>query len=298
MCGIVGLHIRDESLYPQLGALMTDMLGQMVDRGPDSAGVAVYGDRIWAPEGQATVTVLIDNDDIESLRHRVSEAFGAPIESQLAGGTVILNAVGDADHLVSAVREGAPEAVIVGLGHDVTVLKGVGLPNVLAEEFGLSRAGGWQGLGHTRMATESAVTTAGSHPFSVGPDQCMVHNGSFSNYMTIRHELERQGVGFDTWNDTEVAARFLAKQIADGADTEQALTELAARFDGFYTLLVSTSDSFAVVRDPIACKPAVIAEHDGYIAMASEYRALAGLPGIDEATLFEPEPDRIYVWQR
>lgn len=298
MCGIIGLHVRDEALHPQLGMLMTGMLGQMVDRGPDSAGVAVYGDRSWAPEGHATVTVLIDGDDVASLRDRVGQALGAPVTSQQAGGTVILNAATTADALATAVRAGAPEAVVVGLGHDVAVLKGVGLPNVLAEEFGLSQASGWQGVGHTRMATESAVTTAGSHPFSVGPDQCMVHNGSFSNHMTIRHELQRQGVQFDTMNDTEVAARFLAKQIAEGADTQQALTELAARFDGFYTLLVSTSDSFAVVRDPIACKPAIIAETDQYVAMASEYRALAGLPGIGDARLFEPEPDRIYVWQR
>jgi glutamate synthase domain-containing protein 1 len=148
------------------------------------------------------------------------------------------------------------------------------------------------------MATESAVTVTGSHPFSVGPDQCLVHNGSFSNYDTIRTELRREGIEFDTENDTEVAARFVAKQLAEGADLEKSLRLLAERFDGFYTLLVSTRDSFAVIRDPIACKPAVIAESDGWVAMASEYQSLAGLPSIGSARLYEPTPGRLYLWTR
>ncbi len=148
------------------------------------------------------------------------------------------------------------------------------------------------------MATESAVTAAGSHPFAVGPDQCLVHNGSFSNHLSVKRELEAEGVRFDSENDTEVGARFVAKHLADGADLEKALRLLGERFDGFYTLLVSTSDSFAVVRDPIACKPAIVAETDAYVAMASEFRALAGLPGIADAHIFEPEPDEVYVWHR
>lgn len=148
------------------------------------------------------------------------------------------------------------------------------------------------------MATESAVTAAGSHPFAVGSDQCLVHNGSFSNHLSVKRELEAEGVAFDSENDTEVGARFVAKQLAEGVDLEKALRLLGERFDGFYTLLVSTEDSFAVVRDPIACKPAIIAEHDRYVAMASEYRALAGLPGIADARIFEPEPEEVYVWHR
>jgi glutamate synthase domain-containing protein 1 len=125
-----------------------------------------------------------------------------------------------------------------------------------------------------------------------------VHNGSFSNHMTIRHQLEREGVVFDSENDTEVGARFVAKQLAEGAGLEKALLRLNETFDGFYTLLVSTSDSFAVVRDAIGCKPAIIAETSQWVAMASEYRALAHLPGIDGARMFEPEPEEVYVWHR
>ena len=184
------------------------------------------------------------------------------------------------------------------MGRELAVLKGTGLPLDLAAGFGLAGASGWQGVGHTRMATESAVTPAGSHPFSVGPDQCIVHNGSFSNHASVRRQLARRDIRCDTLNDTEVAARFVAAQIAQGAGIDQALEEMAGVLDGFYTLLVSTADDFAVVRDPIACKPAVIAETDQYVAMASEYRAMAHLPGIESARLYEPEPGRIYHWHR
>ncbi|MDT5247772.1 MAG: methylamine---glutamate N-methyltransferase subunit, partial [Mycobacterium sp.] len=150
----------------------------------------------------------------------------------------------------------------------------------------------------TRMATESAVTPAGAHPYAVGPDQCLVHNGSFANHASIRRELQAAGVRFDSENDTEVGARFVASRLAEGRDVETALKELCATFDGFYTLLVSNRDSFAVVRDAIACKPAVIAETADWVAMASEYRALSGLPGVEKATIWEPEPEVVYAWTR
>ncbi|WP_405178464.1 glutamine amidotransferase family protein [Nocardia sp. NBC_01377] len=298
MCGIVGLHLRDAALYPQLGALLTDMLDQLCDRGPDSAGMAVYGDPIWSPAGESTVS-LLDAD-------LATDELGALLDADLAvkvtvidlAPTTVLHApVAPAD-LVAAARRNAPNARVIGFGEELTVVKGVGNPTELAHRFGLPAASGWQGVAHTRMATESAVTAAGSHPFSVGPDQCLVHNGSFSNHMSVKHELERHGVVFDSENDTEVGARFIAGQLADGVDLEKALLLLNERFDGFYTLLVANKESFAVVRDPIACKPAVIAETPRWVAMASEYRALANLPGVADARIFEPEPEEVYVWHR
>ncbi|HMT48591.1 glutamine amidotransferase [uncultured Dietzia sp.] len=298
MCGIVGLHLRDPDLEPRLGDLLTTMLGEMTDRGSDSAGVAVYGNPDWTPAGSATVTVLADDVDAADLATRVGSRLGTAVRGREIGATVLLSAETDADTLASALRTAAPEVVLVGMGSELAVLKGVGLPLDLATGFGLPGASGWQGVGHTRMATESAVTPAGSHPFSVGPDQCIVHNGSFSNHASVRRELARRDVHCDTLNDTEVAARFVAEQIALGAGIDQALEEMSRVLDGFYTLLVSTAEEFAVVRDPIACKPAVIAETDRYVAMASEYRALAHLPGIADAHLYEPEPGRIYHWHR
>jgi len=292
VCGIVGLHLRDPELYPQLGRLLETMLGQVVERGPDSAGVAVYGDRRRCPEGYAAVSVLAPADT----------DFGVLGVSDLlvtgAGDTTVLAAPIAPDALVAAVRTALPTATVVGSGTDLTVYKGTGSPRTLAATYDLANAQGWQGLAHTRMATESAVTPEGCHPFSVGPDQCLVHNGSFANHATIRRELQAAGHVFDSENDSEVGARFVADRLAAGEDLDKALRLLCERFDGFYTLLVTSADGFAVVRDAIACKPAIIAETDRWVAMASEFRALADLPGIADARLYEPGPERVYAWTR
>ena len=285
MCGIVGLHLREPALEPRLGELLAAMLGQVVERGPDSAGVAVYGDPRLSPPGRSVVSLLGTSK--------------AEVETVLPGAVAY-----DADATTVVHAEPArlaallPHARVIGSGEGCAVLKGTGNPVRLAESFGLAGVTGWQGVGHTRMATESAVTPEGAHPFSVGPGQCLVHNGSFANHATIRRELRSQGVEFDSENDSEVGARFVAHHLAQGADLEKALKLLCERFDGFYTLLVSTGDSFAVVRDAIACKPALVAETADWVAMASEYRALDVLPGIENARIFEPEPEEVYVWRR
>ena len=282
MCGIVGLHLRDPALYPQLGRLLVTMLGGVAERGPDSAGVAVYGDHRRCPPEYAAVSVL----------------GPAPVVPDgvvtRAGETTVVAAPIPLDDLLDAVRG----ARVVGAGTDVSVYKGTGRPLDLAVTYDLANVHGWQGLAHTRMATESRVDAEGCHPFSVGPDQCLVHNGSFANHATIRRELRAQGVEFDSENDTEVGARFVAARLAAGDTLEVALKALCARFDGFYTLLVTSGDGFAVVRDAIACKPAIIAETDAWVAVASEFRALAELPGIDGARIWEPEPERVYAWAR
>ena len=298
MCGIVGLHLRQPALYPRLGALLADMLSQLVDRGPDSAGMAIYGDDIWSPPGHGTVTLLDSPVAAPALAAELSTELCVTVTGIDKSPTTVLHAPLDHDILATATRSAVPSARLIGFGSELTVLKGTGNPRALARSFGLANARGWQGVGHTRMATESAVVAAGSHPFSVGPDQCLVHNGSFSNHMSIKHQLERDGVVFDSENDTEVGARFVAKQLAEGADLEKALLALNETFDGFYTLLVSTAESFAVLRDAISCKPAIIAETGDWVAMASEYRALANLPGICDARIFEPEPEQVYVWHR
>ncbi|MGE3256818.1 glutamine amidotransferase [Pseudonocardia sp.] len=298
MCGIVGLHLRDPELYPQLGVLLETMLCQMGDRGPDSAGVAVYGDHRRVPPGHAAVSLLpgATADLADAVRAALS---GAPeLVVTEAGDTTVVAAPVTDDELVAAVGRTAPGATVIGFGTDLAVYKGTGHPRELADTYDLANAQGWQGLGHTRMATESAVTPEGCHPFSVGPDQCLVHNGSFANHATIRRELQAAGHVFDSENDTEVGARFVADRLMQGEDLEKALRLVCERFDGFYTLLVTSADGFAVVRDAIACKPAIIAETGRWVAMASEFRALADLPGIEHARLYEPEPERVYAWTR
>lgn len=289
MCGIVGLHLHSLELYPRLGELLAGMLGEMSDRGADSAGIAVYGDPEWSPYGQGCVSVT----DVPG-----APDLGPDVDVVRVDSTYLLSADMESEELLGLVRAAYPTALISGFGADLAVLKGVGHPRALTDAWGLSKAQGWQGVGHTRMATESAVTPSGCHPYTVGPGQCLVHNGSFANHATIRRELRRSGVVFDSENDTEVGARFVAEQLAAGRDVATALKELCATFDGFYTLLVSDHDSFAVVRDAIACKPAVIAETADWVAMASEYRALAGLPGVEQARIWEPEPEVVYAWTR
>lgn len=308
MCGIVGLHLRNPALHPRLGELLTGMLCEMQDRGADSAGVAVYGDPRWSPAGHVTVsfvpdagaTGLTSGTPAATAAGALTTALGTAVEVVDAGPTLVAHVPAEVgtDALRAAVLATYPDALVAGFGADVAVLKGVGHPRDLADAYGLPAAQGWQGVGHTRMATESAVTPGGCHPYAVGTDQCLVHNGSFSNHASIRRDLVAAGVQFDSLNDTEVGARFVADRLAAGLTVETALKELLTTFDGFYTLLVADADSFAVVRDAIACKPAVIAEHDDWVAMASEYRALVGLPGITEARIYEPEPERIYAWTR
>jgi glutamate synthase domain-containing protein 1 len=268
------------------------MLCEMGERGSDSTGVAVYGDPTWSPPGRGCVSLL----EVDATPDEAAAALGVVVTELDA--TYLLTSQGSSEDLLEAAKAAYPDALVAGFGTDLAVLKGVGHPRVLTDRWGLAKAQGWQAVGHTRMATESAVTPAGCHPYAVGPDQCMVHNGSFANHATIRRELIATGVRFDSENDTEVGARFIAKQLADGLDVEAALKELCAVFDGFYTLLVSNRDSFAVVRDAIACKPAVIAETDDWVAMGSEYRALAGLPGVEAAKIWEPEPEVTYAWTR
>ncbi|MCV7225921.1 glutamine amidotransferase [Mycolicibacterium komossense] len=298
MCGIVGLHLRNPELHPRLGELLSGMLCEMGDRGSDSTGVAVYGDPSWSPVGRGCVSLV----DVDAAPADIAAAVGSELSCAVTVTAVditsLLSADVDSEVLLAAARVVYPDALVAGFGTDLAVLKGVGHPARLSDSWDLASARGWQGVGHTRMATESAVTASGCHPFAVGPDQCLVHNGSFANHATIRRDLIAAGVRFDSENDTEVGARFVAQQLAAGRDVETALKELCATFDGFYTLLVSNHDSFAVVRDAIACKPAVIAETPDWVAMASEYRALAGLPGVEDAAIWEPEPEVVYAWTR
>src|SRR5258708_6468315 len=256
MCGIAGLQVRDPSLEPRLGELLTGMLHQAAERGPDSAGVALYGDARLTPPGHAAVSLLSPGLPAEEIAARV----GGGADAVVAGQSVVVRSLVTVAELERAVRDAFPEAIVTGRGSDLAVLKGVGHPGAVAEEFARGRASGRQGIVHPRMATESAVTPEGAHPFSVAEDLCLVHNGSFANHATIRRELRAAGVVFDSENDSEVGARFVAAQLAQGYDVEKALRPLCERSDGFYTLVVTTGDTFAVVLDAITFTPAVIAD--------------------------------------
>lgn len=300
MCGIAALQLRNPLLHPRMGSLLSSMMCQIVDRGPDSAGLAVYNTPGLVSEGTSTLSLLGKDQGLPVAEIQLALDGMLPSDAaasvRVVGDTTLVSAAVGTDLLVKAVSETLPEATIIGRGEHVAVMKSVGHPMDIAAEHGLEAMAGSQGLSHTRMATESAVTAGGSHPFSVADDLCLVHNGSFSNHATIRRGLLREGVVFDSDNDTEVGARYVASRLQQGDTLEEALVNLGKVFDGFYTLVVTTAESMAIVRDPIACKPAIIAETDDYVAMASEYRALASLPGIESARIFEPEPGKVYTW--
>ena len=303
MCGIVGLHLKNPGLRPRLGELLTQMLEAMTTRGPDSAGIAVYADRdpVPAAQGQELRYSLRSDEaiDWDLLAKRIAAETGREVRIEpLGSDSAVFVSTADEAPVLAAVRRVAPQVTVPGFGRSMVVVKDVGSPAAICARYGIPGWGGYQGIGHTRMATESAVTTAHSHPFAPAADLALVHNGSFSNYATIRGRLARQGIRCDTDNDSEVAARLVAARMAEGADLEEGLRTVLKEMDGFFTLLVTTRTQFAVVRDSFACKPAVIAETADYVAMASEYHALAGLPGVTGARVFEPMPEEIHVWNR
>ncbi len=297
MCGIVGLFLKDPDLHPALGGLLAGMLGVMSDRGPDSAGFAVYGKE---REGRVRLTLRAPpGASFEGLGEHLSLGLSQAVETDQRDThlVVVLPATLEADARAWLAAHW-PQIDIVGSGKRIELYKEVGPPADVAARFGLAQMGGTHGIGHTRMATESAVTTRGAHPFSTGADQCLVHNGSLSNHASVRRGLMRAGMAFATDNDSEVAAGYLTWRMREGASLTAALEASLADLDGFYTFVVGTETGFAVLRDPIACKPAVMAETDRYVAFGSEYRALVGLPGIETARVFEPEPAKVYAWER
>lgn len=298
MCGIVGLFLKDPGLEPQLGQMLTDMLITMTDRGPDSAGIAIYS---GAAEGQARLTLQSADPDADFAG--LAESLSAAVDAVVTVAVKSTHAVVDLpaeklDAARAALTELRPAIKVMSAGESIQIFKEVGLPKDVAARFDVAKMSGTHGIGHTRMATESAVTTMGAHPFSTGSDQCLVHNGSLSNHNGVRRTLKKAGMTFETENDTEVAAAFISHKLQEGNKLGEAMEATLTDLDGFFTFVVGTKNGFGVVRDPIACKPAVMAETDQYVAFGSEYRALVNLPDIENARVWEPEPATVYFWER
>ena len=297
MCGIVGLFLKNARLEPELGRLTALMLTEMRDRGPDSAGFAIYGNETVG----ITKLCLVRRGgtiDWAGVGRRLSDALGIEATVEVIEDHAILKTAGDGAAARKWLIDNVPEATVLSQGQSIEIFKGVGDPDAIAGRLDLAGRTGTHAIGHTRMATESAVTIAGSHPFSTGEDTCLVHNGSLSNHNRLRESLKRHGERFQTENDSEVAAAYLTWRTREGDSLKQALERSLQDLDGFYTFVVGTRDGFAVLRDPVACKPAVMAETDDWVAFGTEFRALAPLPGVDKARIWEPEPARVYAWSR
>lgn len=298
MCGIVGLFIKNPKMEADLGKYLSLMLAEMTDRGPDSAGAAIYHDPV--ARGDAKLTVLAEDPAFswENLTQELQQAFGKDAAVAVHRDQAVLKIDASPEEVQRWLLQNHPELRINSAGESIEIFKGKGSPNEFIKNFDLASYSGTHALGHTRMATESAVTTEHSHPFSTGLDLCLVHNGSLSNHNRLREKLRRHGISFQTDNDSEVAAGYLAWRLQQGDDLDQALQHALQDLDGFYTFAIGSKDGFAVLTDPIGCKPAVMAETDDWAAMSSEFRAIATLPGVDKARIWEPTPAKIYSWHR
>jgi methylamine---glutamate N-methyltransferase subunit A len=297
MCGIVGLLVKNPALRDQLGALMVPMLVGMTERGPDSAGLAVYTTPVSERHHKLSLYSGESAVDWSALLARIAADFAHAHEIAVHGNHAVLTSAADPDLLAVWLGRHAPMIAVLSVGQSIDLYKDVGAPADIAERYGFKSLRGSHLVGHTRMATESAVTPAHAHPFTAGRDFCLVHNGSLSNPHLVRKRLEPLGIEFETDNDTEAACRFFEWRLREGDDLKTAVQRGFSELDGFFTFLMGTDRELLIVRDAFACKPAVVAETDDYVAIASEFRSLAHLPQISHATLFEPKPEEIYSWR-
>lgn len=301
MCGIVGLLVKTPALRERLGELMVPMLIGMTERGPDSAGLAVFTNPLAENERKISVYSGLTEEGADfnwlGLAHDVKAHLGTTVGVEAKGNHAILTTTLDPEVIKRWIKERHPKLHLLSTGRSIDLYKDIGTPAEVAARYDFGKLKGSHLVGHTRMATESAVTPDRAHPFTAGQDFCLVHNGSLSNPNGIRRMLEPRGISFETDNDTEAACRFLEWRLREGDDLEIALQKGFEELDGFFTFLMGTPDKLALIRDPFACKPAVVAETDDYVAIASEFRSLAHLPDIKNARVFEPAPEEMYVWK-
>tara|TARA_Y100000768_G_scaffold382159_1_gene362024 strand:- start:15 stop:899 length:885 start_codon:yes stop_codon:yes gene_type:complete len=292
MCGIVGIYLKSKKFEGSLGNMLSDMLINMGSRGPDSAGFAIYKED---EEENFKYSLCLNGADYEKFKKEILNKISiSNVEKN--SDHVIMKSKDHPSVVIEMLNKNFKEISIVGYGKSIEIFKQVGEPKDVVKKFNLQSFSGTHGIGHTRMATESAITTDGSHPYSTGEDECLVHNGSLSNHNNLRRKLKKGGINFNSENDTEVAAGYISKNLSNKKSLNDTLKDGLKDLDGFYTFITGTRKGFAVLRDEIACKPAVIAETDDYVAIASEFQAMAHLPNVNNAKIFEPEPGVVYSW--
>tara|TARA_B100001057_G_scaffold460429_1_gene511489 strand:+ start:300 stop:1181 length:882 start_codon:yes stop_codon:yes gene_type:complete len=291
MCGIVGIYLKNEKLEKSLGLLLSKMLMNMESRGPDSAGFAIYKKE---DNNKYKYSICINDLDYKVFEKIISEHLSVDLNKN--SDHVIVKTPSKPSEVLKILKKYLKEVSVVGYGKSIEIFKQVGNPSAVVKKFNLENFSGSHAIGHTRMATESAITTDGSHPYSTGEDECLVHNGSLSNHNNLRRKLKKKGVNFDSENDTEVAAGYISNNLLNQKNLRKTLEDGLKDLDGFYTFITGTREGFAVLRDEIACKPAVIAETEDYVAIASEFQAMAHLPKVNDAKIFEPEPGVVYSW--
>ena len=293
MCGIVGIYFKKKKLHNKLGKYLSGMLDNMSSRGPDSAGFAIYNND--TKKFYKYSLCINDKSIINEFEVDIKNKFKDLIIKSVSDHLVI-QTLSSPKTVIPYIKKKYDNILIVGYGKSIEIFKQVGNPKEIVKKFNLQNLTGSHGIGHTRMATESAITIDGSHPYSTGEDECLVHNGSLSNHNNLRRQLIKKGKTFDSFNDTEVAAGYISSNLSKNKSLDKTLKNCLINLDGFYTFIAGTNKGFAVLRDEIACKPAVIAENNDYVAVASEFQAMAHLPNVNKAKIYEPEPGVIYTW--
>ena len=290
MCGIVGIYLKNKKHQKDLGKLLTGMMNNMASRGPDSAGFAIY-DKSNKYKYSVCLNADLQNQNLSKLLKNKLSA----IKLKKVSDHVVIETSTKPEKAIGVLKD-IQGLDIVGYGKSIEIFKQVGNPKDVVKKFSLDKFTGSHAIGHTRMATESAIATDGSHPYSTGEDECLVHNGSLSNHNNLRRSLVKNGVEFKSLNDTEVAAGYISNSLKNKNSLKDTLTSGLKDLDGFYTFITGTRNGFAVLRDEIACKPAVIAENSDYVAIASEFQAMAHLPNVNKADIYEPKPGVVYSW--
>ena len=291
MCGIVGIYLKNKKYNSQLGKLLSGMMNSMATRGPDSAGFAIYSSD---KKKKYKYSVCFSGTQVKEISKKLHKHVKDLKVKSVSDHLVLETSIKPEKFL--NILKNYNELSIVGYGNCIEIFKQVGNPKEVVKNFSLENFTGTHAIGHTRMATESAITTDGSHPYSTGEDECLVHNGSLSNHNNLRRTLEKKGVEIKSMNDTEVAAGYISNGLSNKKSLKETLLEGLKDLDGFYTFISGTKNGMAIVRDEIACKPAVVAETKDYVAIASEFQAMAHLPNVNSAKIFEPEPGRVYSW--
>ena len=293
MCGIVGIYFKKKKLHNKLGKYLSGMLDNMSSRGPDSAGFAIYNKD--TKKFYKYSLCINDKSIINEFEVDIKNKF-KDLTIKSVSDHLVIQTLSSPKTVIPYIKKKYDNILIVGYGKSIEIFKQVGNPKEIVKKFNLQNLTGSHGIGHTRMATESAITIDGSHPYSTGEDECLVHNGSLSNHNNLRRQLIKKGKTFDSFNDTEVAAGYISSNLSKNKSLDKTLKNCLINLDGFYTFIAGTNKGFAVLRDEIACKPAVIAENNDYVAVASEFQAMAHLPNVNNAKIYEPEPGVIYTW--
>ncbi|WP_022665867.1 amidophosphoribosyltransferase [Desulfospira joergensenii] len=304
MCAIAGIlfkHDKNRKFKLTTGAALTEILDATLHRGPDSSGWALYRDPL---EDLIRMRFFISvNGGARSDRERIRSVLAGQgveiVKEEVLGCTLGLQArfKGNLLELTHAIEK---DLKPVSMGQRLDILKDVGQPRALAPDYQIRDFNGSHGIAHIRLATESGVHPDTAHPFwACGfSDIATVHNGQITNYWIMRRRLERHGMTFQTENDTELIAVYLAFQMSREATLEEALKASLEDLDGTFSYLVATKDAIGYAKDKLAAKPMVKYEDDEMIAISSEEVGINRLfPGKALETS-EPAPLTYGLWSR